>query len=219
MERGQAAVFLDRDGTINEEVGYLDRLEKLRLIPGAAGAIRRLNAGGFKTVVVTNQSGIARGLFDEAFLTALHARLDELLRAEGAFLDRFYICPHHATEGQGAYLRACDCRKPAPGLLLRAVKELRLDPRRSFMVGDTLRDIEAGSRAGMRGILVRTGYGEAELARLADGGFPSSLPTNAKEAASLKTPPEADPRTDPRRPHHVAADLAAAVHWILEQTP
>ena len=218
MERDQAAVFLDRDGTINEEVGYLDRLEKLRLIPGSAGAIRRLNAAGFKTVVVTNQAGIARGFFDEPFLTTLHARLDELLRAEGAFLDGFYICPHHATEGQGAYLRACDCRKPAPGLLLRAVKELRLDPRRSFMVGDTLKDVEAGVRAGVRTILVRTGHGEAELEKLTDRDAPADSPQpGGVETGS--TTGEIAPPGDPRRPHHVAADLAGAVRWILEQAP
>jgi D-glycero-D-manno-heptose 1,7-bisphosphate phosphatase len=240
MERRQAAVFLDRDGTINEEVGYLDRPEKLRLIPGAAGAIRLLNAGGFRTVVVTNQSGIARGFFDEATVAAIHARLAELLRAEGASLDGFYFCPHHPTAGKGDYLRTCGCRKPEPGLLLRALEELRLAPQRSFMIGDTLKDIEAGTRAGVRGILVRTGYGEEALATLAETGMalpgPSELQVDKfpcfKESPTLRGPAPQRPSrpgdrrdekdfrdTDPHRPHHVAADLAAAVRWILEQAP
>ena len=162
----QAAVFLDRDGTINEEVGYLDRLEKLRLIPGAAEAIRLINESGMKTVVVTNQSGVARGFFTEAFVDEVHTHLREMLREEGASLDGFYFCPHHPTEGRGRYLRSCNCRKPSPGLLLRAAEELHLDPARSYMVGDTLKDIEAGARAGVQGILVRTGYGEEAAAEL-----------------------------------------------------
>ncbi|MEK7374927.1 MAG: HAD family hydrolase, partial [Thermodesulfobacteriota bacterium] len=141
----QAAVFLDRDGTINEEVGYLDRIEKLRLIPGAAEAIRLINESGMKAIVVTNQSGVARKFFDEASVDEVHARLRDMLRAEGAFLDGVYYCPHHPTEGRGDYLRTCDCRKPAPGLLLRAAEELQLDLARSYMVGDTLKDIEAGT--------------------------------------------------------------------------
>jgi D,D-heptose 1,7-bisphosphate phosphatase len=185
----QAAVFLDRDGTINEEVGYLDRLENLRLIPGASEAIRRINAGGMKAVVVTNQSGVARGLYDEAFVKKTHARLRELLRREGAHLDGLYFCPHHPSEGRGEYLRPCDCRKPAPGLFLLAAEELRLDLSLSWMIGDTLKDIEAGVRAGTKGILVRTGYGEAELRKLGETGIV--------------------------QPVHIAGDLLAAVRWIL----
>ena len=100
-KNGRAAIFLDRDGTINEEIGYMDRLEKLRLIPGAAEAIRLINASGMKTVVVTNQSGVARGIFTESLVAEIHARLVEMLRAEGAFLDGIYFCPHHPTEGRG----------------------------------------------------------------------------------------------------------------------
>jgi D-glycero-D-manno-heptose 1,7-bisphosphate phosphatase len=170
-EKG-AAVFLDRDGTINEEIGYMDRMEKLRLIPGAAEAIRLINATGMKTVVVTNQSGVARGIFTESFVAETHARLGEMLRAEGASLDGIYFCPHHPTEGRGDYLRVCECRKPAPGLLFRAAAELDLDPARSYMVGDTLKDIEAGRRAGAQGILVRTGYGEEAAAELGPGKEP-----------------------------------------------
>jgi D-glycero-D-manno-heptose 1,7-bisphosphate phosphatase len=193
----RVAVFLDRDGTINEEVGYLDRIEKLRLIPGAAGAIRRINESGMRAVVVTNQSGIARGFFDEALVAAVHERLLKMLRAEGAYLDGFYVCPHHPTEGLGKHLRACGCRKPASGLLLRAAEELRLDPARSYMVGDTLKDIEAGTGAGAKSILVRTGYGMEAVARL-------SVPGPESEAGTIV------------RPVRVAADLQEAVAWILE---
>jgi D-glycero-D-manno-heptose 1,7-bisphosphate phosphatase len=192
----RAAVFLDRDGTINEEAGYLDRIEKLRLLPGAAGAIRRINENGMKAVVITNQSGIARGLFDEAFVDRVHARLRKMLRIEGAVIDAFYFCPHHPTEGLGTYLRTCGCRKPAPGMLLQATEELRIDPNRSYMVGDTLKDIEAGAGVGARGVLVRTGYGE-------------------ESAASLTALPET-PEGAMVRPVHIAADLREAVDWIIK---
>jgi D-glycero-D-manno-heptose 1,7-bisphosphate phosphatase len=193
----RAAVFLDRDGTINEEIGYMDRLEKLRLIPGAAEAIRLINASGMKTVVVTNQSGVARGIFTESFVAEIHARLGEMLRAEGASLDGIYFCPHHPTEGRGDYLRGCECRKPAPGLLLRAAAELHLDPARSYMVGDTLKDIEAGASVGARGVLVRTRYGEESAATLA------AARPETKDGATV-------------RPAHIAADLREAIAWIME---
>ena len=206
-EHGQAAVFLDRDGTINEEVGYMDRLDKLKLIPVAAEAIRLINASGMKAVVVTNQSGVARGLFDESFVDTVHIRLREMLRMEGAFLDGIYFCPHHPTEGRERYLMTCDCRKPAPGLLLQAAADLHLEPVRSYMVGDTLKDIEAGARAGARGVLVRTGYGSesADTLRL-------------NETSGRKIPGEREhPRTEPVlfRPVHIAEDLLAAVKWIV----
>ncbi|MCE5262690.1 MAG: HAD family hydrolase [Deltaproteobacteria bacterium] len=192
---GQAAVFLDRDGTINEECGYIDRIEALRLIPGAAAAIRQINESGLKVVVVTNQSGVARGLFDEAFVGRANARLSEMLAAEGALIDAFYYCPHHPTEGKGRYLQTCTCRKPAPGMLLKAAAELGIDRRRSYLVGDTLKDIEAGTRAGVRGILVRTGYGE-------------------ESAASLARSPETT-GADSFHPLHIAANLTEAVAWII----
>jgi len=157
-----AAVFLDRDGTINEEVGYLDRLERLRILPGAAEAVRRINESGMKAVVVTNQSGVARGKFTEEFVRTVHNRIREALRREGAEIDGFYYCPHHPSEGIGEYRKSCTCRKPAPGMLERAAEELKIDLRRSYLVGDTLKDIETGLRAGTRTVLVKTGYGEKE---------------------------------------------------------
>lgn len=206
-EHPQAAVFLDRDGTINEEVGYMDRLEKLKLIPSAAEAIRLINASGMKAVVVTNQSGVARGLFDEAFVEAVHKRLREMLREQGAFLDGIYFCPHHPTEGRERYLLTCDCRKPAPGLLLRAAADLHLDPVHAYMVGDTLKDIEAGARIGAQGVLVRTGYGTESAAIL-----------NHREEPRLKSPGEKghpSKESVPFRPVHIAEDILAAAQWIV----
>jgi len=159
-KKTSAAVFLDRDGTINEEVGYLDRLDKLQLLPGVDEAVRLINRSGMKTVVVTNQSGIGRGLFDEAFVGEVHAEMSRMLREAGAVIDGFYFCPHHPTEGIGGYRRSCSCRKPAPGMLLRAAAELAIDLSRSYMIGDMAKDVEAGQRAGAKGILVRTGYGK-----------------------------------------------------------
>jgi len=155
--RARQAVFLDRDGTINEEVDYLSDPEQLVLLPGAAAAIRRWNEAGYLVVVVTNQSGIARGLLDEARLREIHDRLREMLRVEGAELDAFYHCPHHPDLGEPPLRARCDCRKPAPGMLLRAAEELGIDLARSWIVGDSLRDLEAGAAAGVRGILVETG--------------------------------------------------------------
>jgi D-glycero-D-manno-heptose 1,7-bisphosphate phosphatase len=209
-----AAIFLDRDGTINEEIGYMDRMEKLRLIPGAAQAIRLINESGMKTVVVTNQSGVAREIFAESFVAEIHARLREMLRAEGALIDAFYFCPHHPTEGKGAYLKTCDCRKPAPGLILRAAAEFHLDPARSYMVGDTLKDIEAGARAGVQGILVRTGYGEEAIAEL---GPDEELQKNG-DMMPHRVPIEkagAQEEMGIVRPVHIAGDLLAGVQWIL----
>jgi D-glycero-D-manno-heptose 1,7-bisphosphate phosphatase len=206
-DKRYAAVFLDRDGTINEEVGYLDRLDKLRLIPGAAEAIRLINESGMKAVVVTNQSGVARGIFDEAFVDQVHRRLRAMLGEEGAALDGFYSCPHHPTEGRGGYLRSCNCRKPAPGLLLRAADELFLDPERSYVIGDTLKDIEAATRIGARGILVRTGYGAEVAEALESAGKPQ--PNNPGSGERMHG------AGAPIRPVHIAGDLLAAVRWLL----
>lgn len=159
MNGKHAAVFLDRDGTINEEVNYLSRMEQLRLYPQTAEAIRLINAAGMKAVVATNQSGIARGYFTEEFVRSVHDRINELLRDGGARIDGFYVCPHHPVYGNGIYKLDCECRKPKPGLLLQAAAELDIDLARSYMVGDMLKDIEAGKNAGARGVLVRTGYG------------------------------------------------------------
>ncbi|MBS1371046.1 MAG: D-glycero-beta-D-manno-heptose 1,7-bisphosphate 7-phosphatase [Lentisphaeria bacterium] len=149
------AFFLDRDGVVNEEVDYLSDPDQVVILPGVAPALRRLREAGFLAVVVTNQSGVARGMYGEADVLAVHERIRELLAAEGAGIDRFYYCPHHAKYGS-----PCSCRKPQPGMLLAACRDLDIDPARSAMVGDRLSDVAAGRAAGCRACyLVKTGYG------------------------------------------------------------
>ena len=156
------ALFLDRDGVLIEEVEYLAKLELVKLIPGAAAVVRRANDAGWRVVIVSNQSGVARGLFPESFLAEVHREIArQLLEKTGATVDASYYCPHHPSEGQGVYRIACDCRKPKPGMLLRAAQELGIDLAESWMIGDRRTDLEAGAAAGCRTILVRTGYGEA----------------------------------------------------------
>lgn len=160
---GKPAVLLDRDGTLVEEIDYLSDPTQLRLIAGAAAAVRRLNEAGFPVIIVTNQSMIARGMGTEADLALVHEHLIALLRAEGARLDRIYYCPHHPDIGEPPYRAICECRKPLPGLLYQAAIDLHLDLSRSTMIGDSLRDLEAGDAAGCGTlILVRTGHGAAE---------------------------------------------------------
>ncbi len=161
MKKNNSAVFLDRDGTINKEVGYLDSLEQLRIFPAAFDAVRMINEAGMKVVVVTNQSGIARGFFDEDFVNTVHAKINEIFRERGAFIDRFYYCPHHRTEGIGKYRISCNCRKPAPGMLIKASEELDIDLPGSYVVGDMAKDIELANNVRAKGILVRTGYGKS----------------------------------------------------------
>jgi len=149
-------LFLDRDGTINADLGYLSDPDRLRLIPGAAEAIKMASERSFRVIVVSNQSGIARGLFTKDQSDAVNERLLALLGAQSAEPDGIYICPHHPDFGreEGA---DCQCRKPAPGLLLRAAAEHRIDLGKSFMVGDRLSDILAGQAAGCRSVAVGTG--------------------------------------------------------------
>ncbi|MDD5170899.1 MAG: D-glycero-beta-D-manno-heptose 1,7-bisphosphate 7-phosphatase [Syntrophales bacterium] len=153
------AVFLDRDGTINEEVGYLDSLDKLAIIPESFEAMRLINRNGLLAIVVTNQSGIARGCFDESFVGEVHRHMKRLFQEQGAVIDGFYFCPHHPSGGQESYRQTCTCRKPEPGMLIRAKEDFNIDLEHSYMVGDTLKDVEAGNRVGCKGILVKTGYG------------------------------------------------------------
>ncbi|MGE3724682.1 MAG: D-glycero-beta-D-manno-heptose 1,7-bisphosphate 7-phosphatase [Candidatus Sericytochromatia bacterium] len=157
------AVFLDRDGTINQEVGYIRDLDNLTLIPGAAEAIRQLNQMGIPVVVVTNQSGVARGYYPESWMEQLHGRLKTLLAAEGAQLDGVYYCPHLPDGEVPEYSFDCDCRKPEPGMLEQAAKDLNLDLSHSFMIGDKATDIDVGLRVGCKTILLRSGYGEQVL--------------------------------------------------------
>ncbi len=155
-------LFLDRDGTINTEVDFLTRPDDLQLIPNAAKAIREANRLGISVIVITNQSGVARGLMTENDVQAVHRKLEELLAQHGARVDAIYYCPHHPDYGTPQYRIACTCRKPKTGMLERAAREFGLDLRSSFVVGDRWVDMKAGELAGCGTILVLTGYGTAE---------------------------------------------------------
>jgi len=151
----QPAVFLDRDGTINEEMGYINHLSRFELLPQAIPGIRRLNEAGLKVVVVTNQSGAARGYFPAALVDEVHGHLKQLLAAGSAQLDGIYTCLHGPADG-------CACRKPRPALMEQAARDLDLDLARSYLVGDRYKDVETAANAGAKGILVLTGYGRGE---------------------------------------------------------
>jgi len=184
------AVFLDRDGTINEDVHRLSRLDQFRLLPHVAEAIKQLNMAQFKVVVITNQAVIARGTISEEALAEIHKAMREMLRAQGACVDAVYYCPHHPTAGDGPLTITCNCRKPQPGMLLQAAEELDIALEHSFMVGDKISDLASGQAAGCRTALVRTGYG-AEAEQQLDGHA--------------------------LQPDYVAPDLLEAVKWILQQ--
>ncbi|SMB80324.1 D-glycero-alpha-D-manno-heptose-1,7-bisphosphate 7-phosphatase [Deinococcus hopiensis] len=161
MSALRKAALLDKDGTLIEDVPYNVDPGLIRLSPGVGPALRALDGAGFALVVVTNQSGVARGLFPESALTGVEARLRELLAGEGVVLAGFYHCPHHPDGTVPEYARECECRKPGPGMLRQAAQELGLDLTRSWMVGDILNDVEAGNRAGCRTVLLDNG-GETE---------------------------------------------------------
>jgi D-glycero-D-manno-heptose 1,7-bisphosphate phosphatase len=156
------AVFLDRDGVLIEEAHYLATGDQVRVLAGAAEALADLNVAGVPVVVVTNQSGVARGYFPEQRVGEIHRRIDELLAAGGAWVDRYYYCPHHPDAAVQQYRVECRCRKPQPGMLRQAAAELGLDLTRSYLVGDKVSDLAAGGAAGCRTILVRTGHGAGE---------------------------------------------------------
>jgi len=188
---GQAlrpAVFLDRDGTLIEEVGYLDRVDRVALYPWSIDAVRALNRAGLRVIMVSNQSGVARGFFSEAVVEDVHRHLANLLEAGGAH-DAYYYCPHHPDGKVARYAQACDCRKPARGLVDRAVREFEIDPARSFVVGDRWLDIALARAVNAKGVLVRTGYGVTEEFRP-----PDNLTADA-----------------------IADNLIGAVAWILRQ--
>jgi len=157
------AVFLDRDGTVNIEAGYIHELQNLNLIPGAAEAIRGLNQLQIPVVLVTNQSGPARGYYPESWVHQLHQRLVALLADQGAQLDKIYYCPHLPDGSVPEYTLECTCRKPEPGMLLQAADELNLDLTQSFMIGDKATDVEVGQRVGAQTVLLTSGYGQQVL--------------------------------------------------------
>jgi len=178
------AVFLDRDGTLLEEAGYLDRLERLVFFPYSVDAVRLLNRADLAVVIVTNQAGIARGIFKEAFVGEAHRFITERLAAGGARIDGFYYCPHHPEAVIEQYRQTCNCRKPQPGLLTRAAADLDIALDRSIVVGDRWHDLEAGQHVGARGVLVRTGYGKTEEASPHSRVTPSAIVDNLMEAVS-----------------------------------
>lgn len=158
------AFFIDRDGTLNEDIGYVSTPDEFVLYRWAAEAVRLVNKSGFKTVVITNQSGIARGMYSEETLRAIHTRMIEELAREGARIDAVYYCPHHPEIGDAHYRIECDCRKPGTGMLDAAVREHNIDLTRSFVIGDKASDIVLAENAGARSALVLTGYGRETLA-------------------------------------------------------
>ncbi|HID97581.1 MAG TPA: HAD family hydrolase [Thermodesulfobacteriaceae bacterium] len=160
------AVFIDRDGTINEEVHYLSSLEDLSFIQGAKQGIKLLNSSGYRVIVITNQSGVARGLFPESFIDEVHDEIRKRLASQGARVDALYYCPHHPSEGSGPYRRECRCRKPLPGMIEQAVLDFHIDIEESFLIGDGLVDLRLALNTGLRPVLVRTGHGTDTFARL-----------------------------------------------------
>lgn len=159
----RAAVFLDRDGTINEQMGYINHISRFYLLDGAAKAIRCLNEVDMPVVVVTNQSGLARGYFPEELLEQVHREMARLLLEEGAKIDGLYVCPHHPEAKRVKFRENCNCRKPKTGLLEQAAQEMNIDLERSFMVGDRFSDIRCGASVGAKTILVLSGYGRGDL--------------------------------------------------------
>lgn len=191
-QSGRRAVFLDRDGTVNEEVGYVCNRTQFRLYDYAAEAVRLLNEAGWLAIVVTSQAGIARGMFTESFLTQIHEQMKTELADAGATIDAIYYCPHHPTEGESPYRQECDCRKPKPGMLTKAAAELNVDLAASVVIGDRFRDLGMAQAVGARSVLVLTGYGREEL--------------------------ETDSANWPQQPDHIAENLLEAVRWVIKQS-
>ena len=181
-------VFLDRDGTLNRDIGYPARFEQIHLYPEAPAAVRKINEAGFAAVVITHQSGVGRGYFTEAALAVLHRRFEEALAGYGARLDGIYSCPHDPRPGDARTSRDCTCRKPLPGLALRAAAELDLDLAGCAMIGDKPDDVLLGRAIGARSVLVLTGYGK-----------------NSRRILELGHPP----------PDFVAPGVLQAVDWIF----
>lgn len=189
MER---VVFLDRDGTLNEEVHYLHRTSELKLLLGVPEALRMLREAGYRLVVVTNQAGVARGYYGEEDVRNLHVYMNHILEGQGASIDAFYYCPHHPEHGTGPYKKECRCRKPGTGMFEAAAQRFEIDKPHSFMIGDKLLDVVAGNSYGLTTILVGTGYGS---------GIRSQ---EEKEGLS--------PVYD-----YYAEDLVKAAQWIIEK--
>ena len=185
------AVFLDRDGTISDEVGYINHLSRVRVFPWSGEAIHKLNRTGRPVVVVTNQSGVARGYFTEKLVRQVHKKISSELAAHDGRVDAYYYCPHHPSGRVAAYRKDCECRKPSTGMVMEAAEKFYIDLPASYVVGDTYRDMQQGFNAGTRTILLMTGYGRGEY--------------------------EHHRRTWPRPPDHVAENLLEAAEIILSE--
>ncbi|MBN2059989.1 MAG: HAD family hydrolase [Deltaproteobacteria bacterium] len=184
------AVFLDRDGTVNEQMGYINHISRFKILPGVPEAIRILNENNFYAIILSNQSGVARGYFPITLVEEVHERLKESLKESGAFIDGIFFCPHYPRGSLNKYCIECDCRKPGTGLLDQARELFDIDITGSYMIGDTISDMVFAQRCKIKGVMVKTGYGLGEIKHL--------LPSSAVE------------------PQHIADDLLDAVRWIIE---
>jgi D-glycero-D-manno-heptose 1,7-bisphosphate phosphatase len=185
------AVFIDRDGTVNEQMGYINHISRFVMLPGAAEAIRLLNRHQYLAIIVSNQSGVARGYYPIGLVDEVHAHMRALMEKEGAFVDGIFFCPHYEKGSVPEYSIECDCRKPRTGLIEKAGKAFEIDMDNSYVIGDRYSDIELALRSDMKGILVTTGYGQGDI----DYVFPR---------LSFK-------------PSHIARDLLHGVRWIIEE--
>ena len=179
------AIFLDRDGTLNVDVGYLHTLDQLQLFPWTGDALRLLKRAGFALVVVTNQAGIARGMIDPGFVEIAHAEMRRRLQAGGADLDALYFCPHHPDGSVPALAIECRCRKPSPGMIEDAIADLGIDPARSWVIGDKWLDVRLGQAVGAKTILVRTGWGAQQEQARPPGQQVDAVCDNLIHAVSL----------------------------------
>jgi len=182
------AVFIDRDGTINEQMGYINHLSRFRMLPGVGEAIRLLNERDLLVIVISNQSGVARGYFPMDLVHRVHDLMKEALEKSSARVDAVFFCPHYPTGSVPEYTMQCNCRKPKTGLVEEACRSFDIDLKNSFVVGDRYTEIELSRRLNIKGILVRTGYGLGEIEYILPG----------KPA-----------------PDHIADDLLDAARWII----
>ena len=187
----RTAVFIDRDGTINEQMGYINHISRFVLLPGTAEGIRLLNRHQYLAIIVSNQSGVARGYFPMALIDRVHAHMKDLLAKEGANIDGIFFCPHYPRGIVPEYSVECDCRKPRTGLVQKACEEFDIDMKNSYVIGDRCSDIELAERSNLQGIMVTTGYGLGDIEYV--------LPHKSF------------------KPLHIAKDLLHAVRWIIEQ--
>ena len=184
------AVFLDRDGTINKEGGYINHESRLELMPNTAKGIKLLNEAGLLAIVCTNQAGVARGYFEEGLVKIVHQRLRDLLKKEGAYVDDINYCPHHPSVGPEPYQQDCNCRKPKTGMIEKSMKKFDIDIEKSYVVGDKISDIMWGHKIGTKAVMVMTGYGRGEYQY------------------------QRQDWTD--EPDYIAEDLLDAAKWIIE---